>query len=124
MKRWPAKGADPCELPGATCAEAPSSVSTVATEMLLRRGKECSPEMAQRSARPVMRLRHASRRTGRSSSACGAQKTVKAFLFAGHVPPGTRLTVTGLGRAHDSAGPARDRRSTIAYQRFTITINR
>lgn len=50
--------------------------------------------------------------------------TVKAFLFAGHVPRGTRLTVTGRGRAHDSAGPARDRRSTITYEHFTITINR
>ena len=39
-------------------------------------------------------------------------------------PPGTRLTVTGHGRAHDSAGPVRDRRSTIAYERFTITVNR
>jgi outer membrane protein OmpA-like peptidoglycan-associated protein len=51
-------------------------------------------------------------------------KTVEAFLFAGHVPPGTRLTVTGRGRAHDNAGPVRDRRSTIAYQRFTLTVDR
>jgi outer membrane protein OmpA-like peptidoglycan-associated protein len=49
---------------------------------------------------------------------------VKAFLFAGHVPSGTHLTVTGQGRAHDNAGPTRDRRSTIAYQRSTITIDR
>lgn len=49
---------------------------------------------------------------------------VSAFLFAGHAPPGMKLSVKGLGPARDSAGAKQDRRTTLTYQRFTVTINR
>jgi outer membrane protein OmpA-like peptidoglycan-associated protein len=49
---------------------------------------------------------------------------VEKFLFRGHVPAGVQLSVTGRGAARDGAGTTQDRRSTIAYERFVVTINR
>lgn len=51
-------------------------------------------------------------------------QAVSAFLFAGHAPAGMKLSVKGLGPARDSSGASQDRRSTIAYQRFVVTIDR
>jgi len=49
---------------------------------------------------------------------------VETFLFRGHVPLRVQLSVKGMGAARDGAGTTQDRRSTIAYERFVVTIDR
>lgn len=51
-------------------------------------------------------------------------RAVSTFLFGGHPPAGLELSVKGLGPARDSAGAKQDRRATLTYQGFTVTINK
>jgi outer membrane protein OmpA-like peptidoglycan-associated protein len=48
-------------------------------------------------------------------------KAVEAFLFHGHAPSGVHLSVSGMGRAEDSAGLVRNRKTTVSYTRFVVT---
>jgi outer membrane protein OmpA-like peptidoglycan-associated protein len=51
-------------------------------------------------------------------------QAVAAFLFGGHVPSSVHLSVKGMGGAHDRSGAAKDRRSTITYERFVVTVQK
>jgi outer membrane protein OmpA-like peptidoglycan-associated protein len=69
---------------------------------------------------------HQTRRQKNWSARLSDQRAgaVENFLFRGHVPAGVRLSVKGIGAARDGAGPSQDRRSSIAYERLVVTIER
>jgi outer membrane protein OmpA-like peptidoglycan-associated protein len=46
---------------------------------------------------------------------------VESFLFHGHAPSGLRLSVSGMGRAQDSAVLVRSRKTTVSYTRSVVT---
>jgi outer membrane protein OmpA-like peptidoglycan-associated protein len=48
-------------------------------------------------------------------------KAVQTFLFHGHAPSGMHLSVSGMGRAQDSAVLVRNRKTTVSYTRFVVT---
>jgi outer membrane protein OmpA-like peptidoglycan-associated protein len=48
-------------------------------------------------------------------------KAVETFLFHDHAPSGMHLSVSGMGRAQDSAVLVRNRKTTVSYTRFVVT---
>lgn len=69
---------------------------------------------------------HQTRREKNWSAWLSARRAiaVEHFLFRGRVPAGLYLSVKGMGAAHDRAGANQDRRSSIGYARFVVTIDR